>query len=52
MQITYEVELDYGDDTPEGDIQSPSEPDIEAAIANGLRAAGLSSPATVIAKRQ
>lgn len=44
MQITFEVELDYGDDGPGDDTATPTPDDIQGWIANGIKTVGMESP--------
>ena len=46
MEITYEVELNYGDDGPGEDEPSPTADDIAAAVRKGLEGQGF-APADV-----
>lgn len=40
MQITFEVTLDYGEETPHPDAPTPDTDDVAAAVTKGLEAAG------------
>lgn len=50
MQISYEVEVDYGPEGPDDGEASPTGDDIATAVRTGLAAAGFSS-VDVTAKR-
>jgi hypothetical protein len=52
MQITFEVDVDYGDDGPDEAAATPTEEDIERYIVEGIRRDGLESPVGVNANRQ
>lgn len=43
MEITFEVELDYGPEGPEPDEASPSDEEVARAVREGLAAQGFRS---------